>query len=172
VDVDSYAPLPLATAAAPTPPSGSSKSSTRSWAIALVVDAGPLYAYVDGDDNHHEACLELLETHPGPLIVPTLVITEVAYLIAGRLGWKAETRFLGDLAAGEMSLEPVDPTDILRIAELVARYHDLPLGTVDASVIAVAERLGVAEVATLDLRHFTVVRPRHVEAFDLLPRPA
>lgn len=124
---------------------------------------------MDGDDAHHETCLELLETHPGPLIVPTLVITEVAYLIASRLGWQAEIRFLGDLAAGEMSLEPVEPEDTLRIAELVARYHDLPLGTVDASVIAAAERLGASEVATLDHRHFTVVRPRHVEAFDLLP---
>jgi predicted nucleic acid-binding protein len=138
-------------------------------AIALIVDAGPLYAYVDGDDAHHQACLELLETHPGPLIVPTLVITEVVYLIASRLGWQAETRFLGDLVAGEVTLEPVDSKDILRIAELVARYHDLPLGTVDASVIAAAERLGAREVATVDRRHFAVVRPNHVEAFDLLP---
>ena len=68
-----------------------------------------------------------------------------------------------------MSLEPVEPSDILRIAELVARYHDLPLGTVDASVIAAAERLGASEVATLDRRDFTVVRPSHVEAFTLLP---
>jgi predicted nucleic acid-binding protein len=124
---------------------------------------------VDSEDARHKACLELLETHPGPLIVPTLVITEVAYLIASRLGWQAETRFLGDLAAGELSLEPVDRGDILRIAELVARYHDLPLGTVDASVVAAAERLGAREVATLDWRHFTVVRPSHIEAFDLLP---
>lgn len=124
---------------------------------------------MDSDDAHHKACLELLETHPGPLIVPTLVITEVAYLIASRLGWQAETRFLGDLAAGELSLEPVDRGDILRIAELVARYHDLPLGTVDASVVAAAERLGASEVATLDRRHFTVVRPSHIETFDLLP---
>lgn len=138
-------------------------------AIALIVDAGPLYAYVDGDDAHHRASLQLLEAHTGPLIVPTLVITEVAYLIASRLGWQAETRFLGDLAAGEMSLEPVASEDMLRIAELVARYHDLPLGTVDASVVAVAERLGASEVATLDRRHFTVVRPSHVESFTLLP---
>jgi predicted nucleic acid-binding protein len=62
-----------------------------------------------------------------------------------------------------------DPTDTLRIAELVARYHDLPLGTVDASVVAAAERLGASEVATLDRRHFTVVRPSHIEAFQLLP---
>lgn len=140
-------------------------------AIALIVDAGPLYAYVDGDDAHHQTCLELLETHPGPLIVPTLVITEVAYLIASRLGWQAETRFLGDLAAGELSLEPVAAEDLLRIAELVALYHDLPLGTVDASDVVAAERLGAKEVATVDRRHFTVVRPNHVEAFDLLPAP-
>jgi uncharacterized protein len=124
---------------------------------------------VDGDDAHHQACLELLQTHPGPLIVPTLVVTEVAYLIASRLGWQAETRFLGDLAAGEMRLEPVASEDLLRIAELIARYHDLPLGSVDASVVAAAERLGATEVATVDRRHFTVVRPNHVEAFELLP---
>jgi predicted nucleic acid-binding protein len=127
---------------------------------------------VDADDAHHEACLELLETHPGPLIVPTLVLSEVAYLLGTGLGWQAETRFLGDLAAAEMILDPVHPADLLRIAELVARYHDLPLGTVDASVVAAAERLGVIEIATVDYRHFTVVRPNHAEAFDLLPRPA
>jgi predicted nucleic acid-binding protein len=110
-----------------------------------------------------------LEAHPGPLIVPTLVITEVAYLLATRLGWQPEVRFLGDLAAGEFIIEPVHHSDPLRIAELVARYHDLPLGTVDASVIAAAERLSVTEIATIDRRHFSVVRPAHTPAFELLP---
>ena len=64
---------------------------------------------------------------------------------------------------------PVEQEDWLRMAELVARYRDLPLGTVDASIVAAAERLGIATIATLDRRHFTVVRPAHVEAFDLLP---
>jgi predicted nucleic acid-binding protein len=45
----------------------------------------------------------------------------------------------------------------------------VPVGTVDASVVATAERLGIVEVATLDRRHFSVVRPRHTEAFRLLP---
>jgi predicted nucleic acid-binding protein len=102
-------------------------------------------------------------------VVPTLVITEAAYLIAARLGTEAEVRFLGDLATGAFAVEPVDPADWLRIAELVSRYRDLPLGTVDASVVAAAERLGILEVATVDRRHFSVVRPRHVEAFTLLP---
>jgi predicted nucleic acid-binding protein len=113
--------------------------------------------------------LELLETHPGPLVLPTLVITEVVYLIGTRLGWQAEVRFLGDLAAGNFLVEPLHASDPIRIAELVGKYRDLPLGTVDASVIAVTERLGATEVATLDRRHFGVVRPRHEVALQLLP---
>ena len=126
----------------------------------MIVDAGPLYAYVDRDDRHHAACLGLLETHPGPLVVPALVIAEVTYLIWTRLGPEAEVRFLGDLAAGNLIAEHVHAGDWMRIAELVAQYRDLPLGTVDASVIAAAERLGISEIATLDRRHFTVVRSK------------
>lgn len=66
-------------------------------------------------------------------------------------------------------VEPVAVADWLRIAELVARYRNLPLGTVDASVVATAERLGLTEIATVDRRHFTVVRPDHISAFTLLP---
>ncbi|MGH9076488.1 MAG: type II toxin-antitoxin system VapC family toxin [Acidimicrobiales bacterium] len=135
----------------------------------MLIDAGPLYAYVDGDDTHHAASLALLETHPGPLIVPTLVVTEVVYLLATRLGTDPEVRFLGDLASGAFSVEAVAAADWLRIAELVARYRDLPLGTVDASVAATAERMAITDIATLDRRHFTVVRPRHVDAFRLFP---
>jgi predicted nucleic acid-binding protein len=102
-------------------------------------------------------------------VVPQLVVTEVVYLLETRLGWTSEVRFLGDLASGNFVMEPVLPRDWIRIAELVAAYHDLPLGTVDASVVATAERLGVTVVATLDRRHFNVVRPKHVRAFEILP---
>ncbi|MDA8332544.1 MAG: PIN domain-containing protein [Candidatus Dormibacteraeota bacterium] len=137
--------------------------------MAVLVDAGPLYAYVDADDRHHAACLDLLQTHPGPLLVPELVVTEVVYLIASRLGTDPEVRFLGDLASGVLSVEPVHPADWLRIAELVSKYRSLPLGTVDASVFATAERLGITTVATLDRRHFGVVRPDHTASFTILP---
>ena len=60
--------------------------------------------------------------------------------------------------------------DLSRVAALVERYADFPLGTVDASVVAVAERLKATEVFTLDVRHFAAVRPAHVPAFTLLPR--
>jgi uncharacterized protein len=98
-----------------------------------------------------------------------LVVTEVAYLLATRLGAAPEVRFLGDLAAGAFSIDPVPAGDWLRIAELVATYRDLPLGTVDASIVTAAERLGITDVATIDRRHFRVVRPKHAAGFTLLP---
>ncbi len=124
---------------------------------------------MDADDRHHRASLDVLIEHPGPLVVPMLVITEVVHLIGTRLGSDAEVRFLGDLASGDFRIEPVHAADWLRIAELVRRYRDLPLGTVDASVVVTAERLGVDEIVTLDRRHFSVVRPHHTAAFSLTP---
>jgi predicted nucleic acid-binding protein len=136
---------------------------------ALLVDAGPLYAYVDAEDRHHAASRELLESHRGPLVVPILTVGEVAFLVGRWLGSAAEVRFLGDMAGGLFVVEPVRAPDWTRMAELVSRYRDLPLGTVDASIVAAAERLGVRRIATLDRRHFSVVRPLHADAFELMP---
>ena len=99
-----------------------------------------------------------------------LVIAEVTYLLQREAGPRVELRFIADLVEG--TYEPiVGGAESIgsRIAELVWRYRDMPLGTVDASVIAVAERLKVKQIATLDHRHFSVVKPAHVEAFELLP---
>jgi predicted nucleic acid-binding protein len=93
----------------------------------------------------------------------------VSYLVATRLGAAAEVRFLGDLGSGALQTEPMHASDWLRIAQLVWSYRDLPLGTVDASIVAAAERLKIGSIATLDRRHFLVVQPAHVDAFELLP---
>jgi hypothetical protein len=90
-------------------------------------------------------------------------------MIARILGAEAEAQFLAQLADGDLLLEPVTAPDLRRMSDLVATYADLPLGVVDASVIATAEQLGANAIATLDRRHFTLVRPVHVAAFDLLP---
>lgn len=101
--------------------------------------------------------------------MPALVIAEVAHLVATRLDTRTEVLFLGDLASGDFAVEPVAAPDWLRMAELVARYADLPLGSVDASVVAAAERLAITTVATTDRRHFSVVRPAHVGEFTVVP---
>jgi hypothetical protein len=80
-----------------------------------------------------------------------------------------ESLFLRSLAGGDFTSVDLTSTDYARMADLVNTYESLPLGTTDASVVAIAERLGLTDVATLDRRHFTVVRPRHVDALTLLP---
>ena len=100
-------------------------------------------------------------------MVPVLAVGEAAFLIERRLGVRAEALFVADLADSDISVADVPPSEWVRIGELVATYADLRLGTVDASVVAAAERLGITAVATTDRRHFSVVRPRHVAAFEL-----
>lgn len=135
----------------------------------IVVDTGPIVALLNDRDDHHERCREFLANHPGPLLVPATVFTEVCMLAERRRGTRAELAFLADVRAGLFTLLESTSADLDRIAELVATYSDLPLGTVDASVIALTERLNLPAVATLDHRHFSIVRPRHVPALALLP---
>lgn len=135
----------------------------------LIVDAGPLVAAAATADRNHERCLDLLSQALRPLVVPALVVTEVAYFLGDRIGQEAEQAFAGALRDGELVVEPVEPSDWIRIAELLEQYSDLPLGIVDASVVAACERLGAEDLATLDRRHFSIVRPRHCATLRLLP---
>jgi predicted nucleic acid-binding protein len=135
----------------------------------LVVDAGPLVAAAATRDRNHKRCVELLSSATRPLIVPMLVVTEVAYFLEDRLGPNAERAFARAIRDGELIVEPVEPGDWERIDDLLETYEYLGLGTVDASIVAACERLGQVTLATLDRRHFGVVRPRHAEAFVLVP---
>lgn len=133
------------------------------------MDTGPLVAFVDASDQYHNAAVSLLGTYRGPFYVPMLVVAEVTHMLRRRVGTYAEIQFLADLVDGHFAVEAVEPIDWRRITELATKYRDLPLGTVDASIIVAAERLNIPTIATFDRRHFTVVRPAHIEAFDLVP---
>jgi predicted nucleic acid-binding protein len=136
----------------------------------IIVDTGVLYALADRRDAHHKACVRWFEAAARPLLVPPLVVAEACYLIGRHLGAVAEATFLEEFGPGRaLSLSDLLQEDVLRSAVLVQQYADLGLGGTDASLIATAERLGVEHIATVDRRHFTVVRPRHVGSFTLLP---
>lgn len=138
--------------------------------MALLVDTGVLYAAADTRDGDHDACSELLEARQAAdLLVPPTVVTETAWLLANRLGDHAEHAFIASLAAGELTAVDLTSVDYQRCAELLATYDDLHLGLVDASVVALAERLNITTIATLNHRDFRVVRPAHCDAFELLP---
>jgi uncharacterized protein len=135
----------------------------------ILVDTGPLYALAAKNDEHHAACARLADERWDEFVVPTSVIPETCYMLGSRLGAEPEAVFLDMIATGELATVGLDPEDYGRTAELVRQYADLRLGAVDASLVAVAERLGVREIATVNPRDFTVVRPRHVSHFELLP---
>lgn len=138
----------------------------------ILFDTGPIVAAAVAKDRNHRACTDLLtglRLAKRKLLLPATVAAEVGYLLDSYDGPAAEARFLRGVAEGDF--EPVDLTDsdYARMGDLAEQYADLPLGTTDASVIALAERLGVTEVATLDRRHFTAVRPAHTGYLTLLP---
>lgn len=135
--------------------------------MLAVVDAGPLYAAADEDDDDHEACTAALLRGDLRLVVPALVIAEATYFVGRRLGSVAEALFLRGL--GALDIEGPAPEDFDRIAELVEQYANFPLGGTDASAISLSERIGATVIITLDRRHFAAIRPRHTESFHLLP---
>ena len=138
----------------------------------IVCDTGPLVAAALSNDADHATCVRLFnDMHAAgrELLVPATVTAEVGYLLAREAGARVESLFLRSLAEGDFAAVDLTATDYARIAELVDTYGELPLGTTDASVIAIAERLKLTDVATLDRRHFTIVRPSHVDSLTLLP---
>lgn len=137
--------------------------------MPLVLDTGPLLAALDTADPDHDRCAKLLDEAREDLIVPILVLAEVDYWCHQRLGVDAWITFLEDLLSGAYRLEVATTADLRRCRDLQAQYRDQSLGVVDASVLALVERLGEVKVATLDHRHFSLLRPMHVEALRLLP---
>ncbi len=138
----------------------------------ILVNTGPLVAAALADDTNHRQCVDLLTSlhlNPEPMLIPSLVVTEVCYLLEREGGPPAEAGFLHGLADEDFTVADLEPADYRRTEELVIQYADMPVGAVDASIVALAERLNIVEVATLDRRHFSVVRPRHIGALHLLP---
>jgi uncharacterized protein len=135
--------------------------------VALIVDTGSLVATLDATDPDHERCADLLARSTEPRVIPACVLVEVEYLL--RPWPEAFSALLADFRTGALELVDVPIRWLLRAGELIDQYRDLPLGLVDATVIAATEMLRETKVATLDRRHFSVVRPAHTDALTLLP---
>ena len=131
----------------------------------ILVDTGPLVAAANRKDADHDASVKALADAHAPRLVPGVVIAEVAYLLARDAGAPVEAAFLRSFGTGFLTVVDSTVADLDRAADLVEQYADLPLGTTDACLVAIAERLGV----TLDHRHFSVVRSHHVPTLTLVP---
>ena len=137
--------------------------------MALILDTGPLYASLDRGDADHVRCRELIESTTEALVVPAPVVVEVDYLLRSRGHAGAMLLLLDDITLGAYGIEDLLLRDYHRVRTLCDRYAGSDIGFVDAAVLAVVERLGEPKLATLDHRHFGMLRPRHVDALRFLP---
>jgi len=135
----------------------------------VIVDTGVLYAMADRDDSWHERVKAYLQTQTDILIVPVTVLPEVCYLLNTYISQDAERSFVTSLLQGEMKVENLTTEDLRRTLHLLEQYTDANIGLVDATVVAIAERLKIQRILTTDRRHFSLIRPRHRSHFELLP---
>lgn len=134
-----------------------------------IIDTGIIYAMSDKDDSWHNRVKNFMENSDDTLILPSTVVPEACYLLNSYLSIDIERRFINSLIIGELKIEHFTREDLKRINELLKTYSDINIGFVDASIVAIAERLKTTRILTTDRRHFSTIRPSHCPSFTLLP---
>lgn len=131
-------------------------------------DTGFLFAVFDDNDAHHQKCSLAFKSEANVLL-PEIVIPELAYLILNNLGYKKLIRFLRSIVIGGFTLVPTELKDLERAAEILEKYADNNIDLVDCTIVAIAERLDIKRILTVDRRHFSIFRPRHCDFFEIIP---
>ena len=136
--------------------------------MTALLDTGLLLAVLDRDDALHAISNLALEEEPEP-ILPDVVLPELGYLVQRELNTAVLVQFLRAVAGGELRIEQARPADIARAADVLEKYADSGVDFVDYVIVAMAERLGITRILTVDRRHFTLFRPNHCPAFEIAP---
>jgi predicted nucleic acid-binding protein len=121
---------------------------------SIVVDAGPLIALFDRDDSHHRRAIEFIRNQRSRLVTNLPVLTEAAFML--RFSREARRDFLW-WAHGSLDIDQSTSIDLPRIISLLDKYHDVPADFADVSLVALAERLNVSRIASVD-RDFAIYR--------------
>jgi hypothetical protein len=137
--------------------------------MTVVLDTSFLFALTDLTDLNHDCVLAVVQSINEPLLLPSFVLPEVCYLIASRLGHQAMRKFIANLVVSGVQIESMMATDLERVGQILEQYADSQLDFVDAVIVAIAERLRITRVLTLDRRDFSIMRPRHCDYFEILP---
>lgn len=137
--------------------------------MTAILDTSFLFALTDQDDRNHQRVLAVAQSVNEPLVLPVVVLPEVCYLIASRLGHRAMRRFVSSVTPETIQVKSVTTEDLVRVHQILERYADNQLDFTDAAIVAIAERLDITRVYTLDRRDFSIIRPSHCDYFELLP---
>jgi len=134
---------------------------------SVLVDTGIFVALFDKHDEYHARALDFVKQFRGRFITNAAVLTETVYLLDFHI--QAQLSFLRWIASGAVSILPIEQPDIVRAAELMDRFQNVPMDLADASLVALAEKTNIRQIATLD-SDFTIYRLPHGKSFDLVFR--
>jgi hypothetical protein len=135
----------------------------------ILLDTSGLLAAIDESQRYHQECMTAIREGARPLLLSPFVLVELDYLLMRHIGHRAQTALLEEVARGAYRLEPFDANDVARAKEVLEKYTDLGVGLADASIVVLAERHGIAEIVTLDQRHFRAMRFAGRKRFRILP---
>lgn len=141
----------------------------RGTAMTAILDTSFLFALTDQSDRNHQRVLTVAQRVNERLVLPVVVLPEICYLVASRLGHQAMRHFVASINPNTVQIEAVTPEDLNRVHQILEKYADNQLDFTDAAIVAIAERLVINRVYTLDQRDFSIIRPKHCDYFELVP---
>jgi uncharacterized protein len=136
--------------------------------MTALIDTGFMLAVLSVNDSRHKNCRAVVDLEPNPLM-PSIVLPELAYMVIRDLGHQAFIRFMHQLLDNSGQLVAATESDLSRATELMEKYLDGRIDLVDCVIVAMAERLNISRILTVDQRDFRILRPNHIPAFEILP---
>ncbi len=136
---------------------------------AIICDTGALLDYLVATAADHRAFRHAMDAAQTRYI-PGLILAEVDYFL--RQEREAMAALMKDLSRGAFTYAPPTIRLLLRALEIDRSFQGLQLGLVDASIVALAEELGITRLATRDIRHFSAVRLQDGRRFELVVHPS
>jgi uncharacterized protein len=133
-----------------------------------IVGAGPLIALLDRDDQDHAACVAAAPKLSGPLLTTWPAITEAMYLMGSRVGWTGQEHLWSLVLREDLRIATLDAAGLARARELMQKYRDLPMDLADATLVALAEKLNLTQIFTLD-DDFRTYRLHGRKSFRIVP---
>jgi uncharacterized protein len=135
--------------------------------VQVLTDTGPLVAILSSTDQHHEVCLQTVQSLRGPLLTCWPVITEAAWLLQSTPG--ALERLLRSISDGAVEILPFAGKEAAGVAQIMKQYGSLRPQFADAVLVYLAARENIRTIFTLDRRDFSVYRTRRKRAFRIVP---
>lgn len=109
-----------------------------------------------------------LENEERPLL-PSVILTELAYMIIRDIGRPHFIQLMRSVLAGELEMVFLTQQDLARATDIMEQYADSKIDFVDCAIVALAERLNISRILTIDQRDFRMIQPSHIPAFKILP---